>query len=103
MTSGMTQVHFAYALIGVGICWAISAAYFLTMRYQESVKLGAHLMPLSPDDRLRVALAITALETAEKELVKLVIRDHLPGHPHASALLDGVITLKQHARRLRES
>lgn len=50
--------------------------------YRESLRLGVERTPLTPDDRLRLSLALKSLETARRELEKA--RTY---HPHINSML----------------
>jgi hypothetical protein len=77
----------------------IIAAFFFSM-YQQSRIMGSQTMPLSADDRLRLALTLRLLEDAEKELAKAAWHNAQPGHPALSSLLMELQDLQLQARRV---
>jgi hypothetical protein len=79
-------------------CVSIAAMFFV--RYKQASQLGERIKPLSPDDRLRVSLALNSLEQAERELMKAAWRDNLPGHLQVGDLLHDTHRLYNRCLRL---
>lgn len=94
----------AYVLIGLLISMLVGLAAFFVARFREGIEIGSRIQPLSGDDRLRISLALSAFESAEKELAKAEWRDNQPGHPQVMMLRLDLMELRYTAQKLlRES
>ncbi len=92
---------------GLPIIWLLGLLLLgavIIGRFKQGAEMGALLTPLSPDDRLRVALALRAFGEAEKELAKVAWVENRPGNPQVMGLRMELMELQVRAQKLlRES
>ncbi len=95
----------SYGLLYMFIGLLVFFAAVAISRIRHSARLGSLSGPLSADDRLRVSLALSALEVADKELAKAIFGNAPEqAHPRLHTLLGHVQDAELEARRLlRES
>ena len=100
----MYDLFMGYGLPIIWLLGLLLLGAIIIGRFKQSAAMGTLLTPLSPDDRLRLSLALRSFEEADKELAKVAWVANQPGNPQVTGLRMELMELQFRAQKLlRES